>query len=42
MKNKLEKAPLNYCPLNLLEDNLNSVAELRMNRLTLELCLGSP
>ena len=29
-------------PLNLLEDNMNSIAKLRMSALTLELCLGSP
>ena len=45
MKNELEKekkAPLNNGPLNLPEDNMNSIAELRMNALTLELRLGSP
>ena len=48
MKNELEKekktflAPLNNGPLNLAEDNMKSIAELRMNALTLELCLGSP
>ena len=36
------KAPLNNGPLNLPEYNMNSVSELRMNALTLELCLGSP
>ena len=46
MKNELEKekhsAPLNNGSLNLPEDNMNSIAELRMNALTLELRLGSP
>ena len=48
MKNELEKekktfwAPLNKGPLNLPEDNMNSIVELRMNALTLEMRLGSP
>ena len=47
MKNEREKeknlkAPLNNSPPNLPEDNINSIAELKMNALTLELRLGSP
>ena len=48
MKNELEKeqktfyALPNNGSLNLLEDEMNSIAELRMNALTLELRLGSP
>ena len=44
MKNELEKrkkATLNNGPLNLPEDNVNSIVVLRMNTLTLELRLGS-
>ena len=46
MKNEFDKGkknytPLNNGPLNLPEDNMNSIAELTMNVLTLELCLGS-
>ena len=39
---KKNYAPLNNDPLNLPENNLNSLAELRMNALILELRLGSP
>ena len=48
MKNKLEnrrktsEASLNSSPLNLPEDKMNSIAELRMKVLTLELRLRSP
>ena len=48
MKNESEKeqktlsALFNNGPLNLTKDNMNSVAELRMNALILELLLGSP
>ena len=41
-KKKALQGPLNNGPLNLPEDNMNSIAELRMNALTLELRLGSP
>ena len=39
MKKELEKGVMG--PINLAKDNMNSFAELRMNVLTLELCLGS-
>ena len=48
MTNELKKgkktlqASLNNGSVNFLEDTMNSVAELRMNALTLELRLGSP
>ena len=40
-ENILSSVKLNG-PLNLPEDNMNSIAELRMNTLTLEFHLGSP
>ena len=48
MKDELEKekktfsAPLNNGMLNLPEDNMTSIAELRMNALILESHFGSP
>ena len=48
MKNELQKekktfyAPLNKGQLNLPVDNVNSIARLRINAITLELRLGSP
>ena len=39
---KKRKKLFNNGPLNLTKDNMNSVSELRMNALTLELRLGSP
>ena len=36
------RAPLNNSPLNLHEDNMTSIAELRINALTVQLGLGSP
>ena len=45
MKNELEKknfyVPLNNSMLNLPKDTMNSIAELRINALPWELCLGS-
>ena len=41
-KKKTFYAPLNNGPLNLPEDNVNLIARLRINALTLELRLGSP
>ena len=47
MKNELDKGKkklysVKNGPLNLPEDNVNSIAEFTMNILTLKLCLGSP
>ena len=39
---KICSPPLNNGPLNLPDDNMNSIAEFRMNALTDGLCLGSP
>ena len=41
-KKKTFYSPLNNGQLNLPEDNVNSIARLRINALTLELRLGSP
>ena len=41
-REKTSQTSLNNGPSNLPEDNMNSVAELMMNVLTLGLCLGSP
>ena len=41
-KRRTSLAFLNDCPLNLSEDNMNSIAELRKNELTLESRLSSP
>ena len=49
MKNEIEKGKNNNMlssvkngPLNFPENNMNSIVELRMNALRLELRLGSP
>ena len=39
---KQPSASLNNAPLNLSEDHINSIAELRRNALLLEFRLGSP